>query len=76
MKQKLTPKNSFQAFFTKHKGTKIDIKTQGMKNRIGRVRESFSDFVLIEFEHISSFCPGGEFYVCYHYIVDFTLLPK
>ena len=75
-KTKLIQQNSFHVFFSENIGAKIDIKSHGMRSRQGKILKVFSDFVLIEYEWVSSFCPGGEFYVCYKYIVDFAIIKK
>lgn len=64
---------NFEAFFNKHKNHVLDIKCQGMKSRKGLIKAAFPDFVLIDFEHESPFCPEGLFYICYSHIVDFAI---
>lgn len=66
--------NSFKRIFGDNIGVKVDIKSTSIRSRKGEIVCAYNDFVLIDFEHLSSFCQGGLFYVCYRHIVDFQLV--
>ena len=66
--------NSFKNIFSNNINGLVDVKSIGITSRSGRIVMAFNNFVLIDFEHLSTFRPGGLFYVCYTQIVDFQVL--